>query len=1025
MMDNDQLPLEDLVVERFRADEDARWAGQIGSPESLAASAEGGKALQTGKTVTSPLESISETVRQKALDDLHQSPIRGVVNTVLHQLTGGVLSLDVLQEEAKLTAGGMDPRETPLGKKMQSMDVLKLLDPLGNVAEAQARKAALDAGLDDASAEKAAGVVGMLAGLFVPGMGGKGKALKEGTKEALAARKAADITAGAARTTLEGANINVERIAASDAVKGVIKAVNALHAEQLSGARKTVSHAQTIEETAQQGMTLAEAIRVNPENFDMRTTQLAMRQFHNAAATHLEQVTRDTLAGDPKAAEQIWAAFTLTGELSMRDELLGKVGARGQESRKILSQLAAPFRPEDIAKLSETLEGRSAVDPIMLAKRLDALGKTARQDMARQAVDSAKSGRTNLLYEIWINSLLSGPQTHVVNMLSNAATAAWAVPERFLAATASAAEWGVTLGAHERTVYFGESAAMLYGMVEGMKDGIRMAGRALRDGISVGPSKVELGGDVLRQGMQQSDNAIEHGVGWWGSAWRSPTRLLTAEDAFFKSVNARGQLRALAYREAASEGLSPTAAEFGRRVEQLVTKPTSEMLASAERFANTNTFTRELDELGRVGQFGGGISSALHALPMGRVVMPFTRTPTNILHYASERTPLLNLVSDTFRADIMAGGERRAVALGKLGGGSMIGGVGSYLAASGVITGGGPSDPDVKRAWRDTGWQPYSLKIGGTYYSYNRLDPLGAILGTIADATEIIGNLPAMRANEIATATAMALARNMTSKTYLEGVAKLLEVFEKPDKDLGKYFMSFAPTLVPTLVRNIERAKDPTVREITAAPDATLRELQEFVNSIRASVPGWSESLPPKRNLFGAPVVLAGGWGSDMVSPIYASHQKDDPVANEIARLRLDIAMPSRFVEGHRDPRQHIEPKPGEKGPGTELTPKEYDLYVRLAGNDFKDTSGRGMKDTLAHLMTTTEYRQSPDPMRGVMIRNIVTGFRHAAEGAMLDPSSSHYQPALREVVEAKITANARKLVEPSSPAPLAPGLTR
>jgi hypothetical protein len=41
----------------------------------------------------------------------------------------------------------------------------------------------------------------------------------------------------------------------------------------------------------------------------------------------------------------------------------------------------------------------------------------------------------------------------------------------------------------------------------------------------------------------------------------------------------------------------------------------------------------------------------------------------------------------------------------------------------------GPSDPQMNRAWRDAGNQPYSIRVGDTWYGYNKVDPLGMHLG--------------------------------------------------------------------------------------------------------------------------------------------------------------------------------------------------------------------------------------------------------------------------------------------------------
>ena len=74
---------------------------------------------------------------------------------------------------------------------------------------------------------------------------------------------------------------------------------------------------------------------------------------------------------------------------------------------------------------------------------------------------------------------------------------------------------------------------------------------------------------------------------------------------------------------------------------------------------------------------------------------------------------------------------RRDLALGKLIAGSMAMAVSADLVMSGSITGAGPTNPKMRNIMRATGWQPYSIKVGDKYYAYNRLDPVGALLGLV------------------------------------------------------------------------------------------------------------------------------------------------------------------------------------------------------------------------------------------------------------------------------------------------------
>jgi len=131
------------------------------------------------------------------------------------------------------------------------------------------------------------------------------------------------------------------------------------------------------------------------------------------------------------------------------------------------------------------------------------------------------------------------------------------------------------------------------------------------------------------------------------------------------------------------------------------------------------TFT---NSLGPVGQRVAMLSNAHPALKM---VLPFIRTPTNVFKYAFARTPIAPLVMRSVREDLSAGGARRDLAIARIGLGTMVQMVVAGAVAGGLVTGGGPADPEQQKTLRQTGWQPYSIKVAGRYVKYNRLEPLG------------------------------------------------------------------------------------------------------------------------------------------------------------------------------------------------------------------------------------------------------------------------------------------------------------
>src|SRR3990167_4136348 len=217
---------------------------------------------------------------------------------------------------------------------------------------------------------------------------------------------------------------------------------------------------------------------------------------------------------------------------------------------------------------------------------------------------------------------------------------------------------------------------MVYGVLEGFKDMLRLG---LKEFGEFGPTKIERTPAITARAFGLNpETTVGGAVDFFGAIIRTPGKALQKEDELFKGFGYRMQLNALAYREAATEGLSGSA--FWKRVPARRTP-------------------------GRRGPAPRGFAEI--APFFARTILPFTRTPTNLVHYASERVPVLAFLSDTIRADLKVGGERRALAAGKLAGGLMIGEVLRRYAMAPIapeqptpymtlVTGEGPKDARMK-----------------------------------------------------------------------------------------------------------------------------------------------------------------------------------------------------------------------------------------------------------------------------------------------------------------------------------------
>lgn len=525
--------------------------------------------------------------------------------------------------------------------------------------------------------------------------------------------------------------------------------------------------------------------------------------------------------------------------------------------------------------------------------------------------------------EIWYNYLLSGPQTHMVNVLSNTMTALGQIPEHAIAAGVGATRRALGREASDR-VLFSELGARSLGLLQGTREGIREFARALRTGET---------SDFVTKMEQQTQKAVP---GIKGAVLRVPTRLLTAEDELFKAMARRMELTGLAVRQAAKEGRKGQEAKD--RVAELIADPSDDMMEKVLDYGRYLTFQRPLGN-----GLAGIISRGTQQLPWLKAVLPFIRTPTNLIKFTAERSPLAPMVKE-WRKDFMAGGARRDLAIAKVMVGSGVGAVIAELAAKGVITGSAPSDDNQRRLLMANGWQPYSIKIGDQYYSYRRLDPFAMTFGTAADlATMGDGMTEKQREKGAALWTASVVA-NLASRTWLSGVTDALEALQDPERYSGNFIKRLVGSAtVPTGSAQIARTIDPTMRE---TPD--------IASYMSSRMPGQSDQLLPKRDVWGQPIVSEGGVGPDILSPIWTSTDRNDPITSEALRVGATVSKPQRG----------------------DLAPEQYDRLQEVAGSTARQWIGQ--------LIASPEYQVLDTESQADEIGDLMTKARKAAKANVL-----------------------------------------
>lgn len=544
--------------------------------------------------------------------------------------------------------------------------------------------------------------------------------------------------------------------------------------------------------------------------------------------------------------------------------------------------------------------------------------------------------------EYYINNLLSSPTTATVNTVSGAANNLFMPAEKALA------------GLFKGDIAEIKAAGATYkGVFDGMLDAVRLFSKT-QDGLQFDPGAMW---KVLRSGKNILDNqnSIDHpsaaldtrflfsvdpndlkGVKLIGSKLfdmfgkfvRLPSHVIAASDEVLKTMATRGEMHRQLYLEGYKTGLS--GAELSKFIKDGIDNPSKEMWDKAIKYARETTFTQDLPE----GGLGRGVQQFVAQHPAARLFIPFVRTPVNIMKFSFTHTPGLNLLVKEARQELK---NDPAMFMSKMATGTVFYTAAAGLALNGNITGAGPRNKAEREAWLAAGNQQYSVKIGDTWYQYNRLDPYGSFFGMTADAVDLLAKAPTGDSEELATIMMASLARNVTSKTFLRGLSDLIAAISEGDPNKwSKVIGNVASGSIPMsgLLNTINRTQ---LQEHT-------KETFDLMDKIAARIPGLSDKLPPVRNIWGEEVAVPEAIGPDLISPFYAKRKTDDykeKIAEEITRLGIAFGKPDKYV--------------GDPANRYEFTPEQYDRLVTLMGRDIA-IKGKNLPETLQELMNSPLY---------------------------------------------------------------------
>ncbi len=130
-----------------------------------------------------------------------------------------------------------------------------------------------------------------------------------------------------------------------------------------------------------------------------------------------------------------------------------------------------------------------------------------------------------------------------------------------------------------------------------------------------------------------------------------------------------------------------------------------------------------------------------------------------------------------------------------------------------------------------------------------------------------------------------------------------------------------------------------------------------------------SSDLPVRRNFLGEAVTSDGYFGSDFLSPLRQSMDKQDAVYDEIYRLARSghkvPSMPDKYIRHN--------------GKAIKMDGQQYSRFLELAGTELR-YGGKNAKERIAETIKSSAYQNWDDEKKAKHIRSIIESYRTEAK---------------------------------------------
>lgn len=651
----------------------------------------------------------------------------------------------------------------------------------------------------------------------------------------------------------------------------------------------------------------------------------ALEVLADNAAIKLGDIAKLTLNSPTDANKAALAEMMSTFNLIKGSDLRA-----GAEAGRALNMRKAIKKPN--AAAAEAILNIANGDKTILQKAA-AIANLADMGKTGEWSDKiAKQTNNERIRQIMQMVHMSAPSTQTANILGNMGGMLMEIGVRKAASE---------LGFANNVIKNGESEAMWAGMVDAFHSFIKQDPETLLflKNLDEGKFADEYSDIPFPEWAESRNPVIKTTANVLNSVLPWGTKAAGFMDKVSKVMAYRASLYGATYRKVQNEVAEGVLHPDGimKRAGEIYHSADESMLDEAERLMEEITYSRKQEYgLGRdaIGGFKGmgriamDTRKAIETMPMAGgwasgAIIPFVNTTSNLMSYVMRSSPIAPLMY-RYQRDIAEGGARAAIAKARMTVGSIIGFSVFSLALNGAITGQGSNNDAVRQAQERAGRQPYSIKIGDNYYSFERMAPLGMLFAIAGNLGEQYRNFDHANDehmnqwNEIVAAWSAAIGDSIMDQSLMQGVSDLfVAITDKGNRQrrMEKFQQRLTSAPVPALVRLLERLKDPYARDGMTKkpvnpddPMNVLAGLHSFVEQAHSQIPGLSETLPIRRDLWGKPVMQAEGEGLGnaiftTISPFKKSTLHPEPIDAEMMRLYKEnqdftpLTMPKKVMK--------------------------------------------------------------------------------------------------------------------------------